>query len=683
MLSAVFLTVLLSTIFSSDIIFSLWTSPHRSGGAVNFTFYILFSVILFLILKNKDWQKLWNFSFIIGDLAVLFAMLQYFNVFPDILVSYGRPVSTLSNSLLFAIYLLLLTFPISSFIIREKSKKRFFYIASLLLFIFGIVVSGSRAAYLGLLVGAFCFLFFYPVRKTETPNGNYLKKLLVLKISAVIVLTLAAFGVYYMNSQAYIPKFLEKNRIFQEFKARASISLFLADPRFSAWQVSLQAVKEKPIFGWGPENQSIGFDKYYDPSLPYLTKEWGDWWDRAHNILLDLSIAHGLLFTIIYFSFFVLLFYRLFKIKNANTEDKVSAHALMATFLGYFITLLFGFDSVSTYLMLFFIIGYSLYLTSSNDVEKMGVTPKNTENKQAFVYKKRKPIFIFLFIILIIFLWKYNIKPLIVNAEINKAEDLSCDKKLDALEKMFNQKSFLDTFLRLTYAGDIKACVESNPSKTVEHIKSGVDALKYVSTVRPLYTRTWILLGSFNTILFANETDPQIKKTLYEEINYDFNKAISLSPKHQEIFSEWAKFYFAAGDYAKMKTLSEECVALNPDTNTCYWYLGLSEIVLGDEKNSSEHIKIAIAKGFPRDTLSSYSQLALVYTKTKNYGKLVSVYESLISLDPQNIQHHATLAFIYKETGEYKKAREEALKILELAPEAKDDINLFLKTLPY
>jgi len=681
------LALILSTLFSSDITFSLWNSPHRSGGSVNFIFYILFSLVLLFILKNSDWKKLWNFVFVIGNFIVIFALAQYFNIFPDFLVSYGRPVSTLSNSILFALYLVLLTFPVLSFLIKEKGKKRFFYLSSLFLFVFGVLISGSRAAYFGLFTAGFYFFFFYPQKRFELSDKPYLKKIPILKIITVILLLLSIYAVYYINTASDFPAFLEKNKIFQSsIKPRLSINLFLNDPRFSAWQVAFKGLIEKPVLGWGPENFAIAFDKYYDPSLPYITKEWGSWWDKAHNVFFDFAVTYGLLFSAIYFSFFGLLFWKLHKLKSAeanadnNIEKTLITHGVQATFIGYFATLLFGFDSVSTYIMLFFVIGYSLHLTTRNG------TQNNTNKTQKYIKNSRRSVFIsVLFCVLIFFIWQYNVKPLTINAEINKAENLiearNCEKGLKTLEDLFPKKSFLDAYLRLKYVDYIKTCAETEPRKELEYVKKGVEELKYVSKVRPNYTRAWLLLGSFNTILLVNEKNPENKANLLEKVEYYFNKAHQLGPKHQEILSEWAKTYFAVKNYLKMKEKAEECIGLNPDNNSCHWYLGLAEIALGNEKRGKEHLEIAKAKRFPFDNRSSLTQLAIVYSETQNYQELVSVYNSLIAIAPQNIQYRATLAFIYKELAEYKKARKEALKILEIAPEAKEDVDKFLKTL--
>lgn len=686
----------LSTLLSTDILFSLWSSPHRSGGAVFFAFCVLFSILLSLIPDRNDWKKLWNFSFIIGDLAVGFAMLQYFNVFPDILVAYtGRPPSTLSNSILFAAYLMLLFFPVLYFAIKKIGKQKIFYLISLFLYSFGILTSGSRAAYLGIAIGGFYFLFFYPViKRREAEEKNLFKKLPIFKIVTISFIILAIFGVYYVNTHEKLPQFLENNGVVKLVASRLSISTLLAEPRFSAWRVALNALKEKPVFGWGPENFSIGFDKYYDPNLPYITEEWGNWWDRAHNIFIDLALCNGLLFSIVYFLFFGILFYKLFKRRRENAEYTVSAHAILSTFLGYFITLLFGFDSVSTYIIFFFVVGYSLFLTREsatlqplNQKEQAQIinygraqTEKN-ERTFYFLSKKKNVIAAIALIFFIWFLWQYNLKPLFINSEINKAKKLECEKQLNGLEKLFSQKSFLGAYLYLTYAENVKTCAQANPLKEIEYIKKGVAALKNASTIRPTYTRTWLMLGSFNTILLINETNPETQKNLYEEINNDFRKAQALGPNHQEIFSEWAKFYFAIEDYQKMKEKSEECIAIGENTDSCFWYLGLSEILLGDEKTGKKHIEIAKSKRFPYNTLAAYSQLGIVYTKTKNYKDLISVYESLRNLDPENIQYYASLAFLYKENGYYGEASVAAMNIFKLQPENKEAFDFILSLL--
>src|SRR3989344_3792775 len=456
-LLGIILLIILSTIFSSDIVFSLWTSPHRSGGAVNLIFCVLMAVVMYFILKAKDWQKLWNFSFLIGDLVVLFAFIQYFNLMPNLFVAYeGRPPSTLSNPILLAIYLLFLIFPAISFFIKnfkEKyqggqktswvSKESIFYLASVVLFVFGIFISGSRAAYLGLAIGGSYFLIFYP------------KLMHKARMAFVILLGLAISGILYVSLTPNLPSFIANNPKVSFVADRislTSITQALGQTRFSAWQTFFQSVKEKPILGWGPENQAVAFDRYYNPDLDYLVVLGQDWWDRAHNIFLDLSVSFGIPFLILYLLLFSFLFWKLKNVKKNNPEKTLPAHAIQSVVLAYFITLSFGFDSATTYLILFFIVGYSLYLISNQaEPEQFQIHSKIYSS----LFKNRKITTGALLVFAVWFLWQFGAKPLSINAKVNIAEKLECPQKMSLMDEVLESKSFLDSYVRLKYAEDV------------------------------------------------------------------------------------------------------------------------------------------------------------------------------------------------------------------------------------
>jgi len=686
----IMLIIVLSTIVSLDITFSLWSSPHRSGGAVNFIFSILLSITLFLLVKEQDWKKLFDFSFLVADLVVLFAAIQYFNLLPTIFIGYsGRPPSTLSNPILLGIYLILLTFPLVSFIIKEKfnpvnssfaginrARKSIFYWVSLVLILFGIFISGSRAAYLGLVIGGLYFFLFYP------------KKLLKMKLILLCITILIASGILYISFTPKLPHFIENSPRLSFLANRISMQNIMqavGQTRFSAWQTFFKAVKEKPLFGWGAENQSIAFDTYYNPDLSYLVKLGEDWWDRAHDIFLDLSISYGILFLLLYLFFFIYLFWRLQKNKVAQPNKSLASHAVQATFLSYFVALIFGFDSVTTYLTLFFIIGYTLYLIAPSAIDQ---SQQVIETKAYYsLFKKRKAIIGVALILLILFLWQYSLKPLIINAKISSVEKLNCRDELNTMEKLLSERTFIDSYLRLKYVEDVKTCSSYIIDNESEYLKKVVNALKDAVKIQPRYTRSWILLTQFNNSLLSIETNPDVKASLKKDSQYYVSKAKQLSPKRQEVFVAEAEIYFVVGDFDKMKKITKDCIAIDKDAAYCYWYLGLSELLLGDEKQGSQDIETAKEKGHDYNNRVSLSQLALAYSKNKNYKALVSIYSQLTEIDPHNIdlqiQDHATLASLYKELGDYKNARKEALQIIKLNPDAKSDVEDFLNTLPY
>jgi len=675
----------LATIFSLEPYFSFWGSPYRSGGFLNFAFYIIFAILVLLILKQKDWQKIWDFSIFIGVLVAMIAIFQQFNIFSEILIHRSvRPVSTIGGPIFLAIYLLLLSFLTLSFGIRErKIAKKLFYFLTLLLFIFVILLTWSRAAFIGLAVGFFYFLFFYP------------KKLIWLKVLTLLFLVLGSCGLYYINTQPELPQIIQNNWFLKGVLSRASIKNAMQDSRFSGWKVSWQAIKDKPILGHGPENFSIAFDKYYDPSLPNISKiatgGTGGWWDRGHNFALDIAITAGIPALIIYLLLFGILFWRLQKLKKKEPDYSLICHGIQATFIGYLTANFFGFDTFSAYLISFLLIVYSLRLISNTDSEK-----ENKEaEKQRFilckVLKYKKTIIFTLFIFLIWFIWVFNIRPLQINTQVNVAlyqkEHKDCSGAINRIEELLSSHSFLDEYIRLKYLDIIGDCIEeAKPEESYLTSKKAIQALKESAEIRPTYTRNWLLLGIYTNYLAEKErsnpvASPEDIEELKEEADYFFGKACQLNPKRQEILIEWMRTDFLNEEYQKAKEKAQKCIELNPDFQDCYWMAGLANVYLNNKKEADFNFEIAKEKGYRLEAELSLLQLTKAYAVHKNYEELAIIYEKLTKIDHSKPQYHASLAFVYREMGDFEAARKEAMEVIELDPRSRESVELFLKTL--
>ncbi len=680
----------LATLFSSDIRFSFLGSPYRSGGFLNFSFYIIFAVLVLLIVRRNDWQKIWDFSIFIGILVSAVAIFQYLGLFSKIVIPFSsRPPSTIGGPTFLAVYLLLLTFLTFFFTVTEKKYlKKFFYFSALLLFLFVILITGSRAAYFGLLVGSFYFLFFWSINFFSSK-----KKILflALKILVGILLIISAYGIHYLNSQPQLPQFVQDNKILKQVADRLSISLFLDETRFYVWKISLEAVKDRPIFGYGPENFSIGFDKYYNPSGLDIDVDWGSWWDRAHNFIFDISATAGIPALIIYFSLFTILFFRLQKLKyteddeNKQRKTRIAAHSIQATFIGYLAANFFSFDVFSTYLISFLLIGYSLYLISSSTAGN--ITHETTRNRTR-KYTNSSWKFVFLFVsisVLLWFIWAFNLKPFQINKEINLALYLSEYKNYNPallrIEKILPTHTILDAYLRENYVEIIGKYVKERPEMAQNLSPKAIKVLKENIKIRPYYTRNWLLLGDYTNILIEKETRPEFIEKLKKETDAYYKKASELSPFHQEIFIGWAKTGLITGEYQKAKERIQQCIDLAPELGDCRWLKGLSNIYLGETEEAQENIRIADQKNFPVDSKFSLSQLVNAYAKTENYQALIETYHKLIELEPTIPQYHASLSLAYKIIGDYKKAREEAMIVLELSPESKANVEEFLRSL--
>jgi len=671
LLTSLFSIFLLATIFSVDPSLSFWGNPYRGGGFITFAFCIAFSVLSFVLLRKDDWTKAWFFTILIGVLISLTAIVQYNGIFSKLVLSASdRPASTMGSPIILAVYLLLLLFPAISFAIKENNKYlKSFYIFSILVFLYTILITGSRAAYLGIAVGALYFFLLYP------------KKLKAIKLTVVGLLVLAVCFVFYVNTANNYPNFLKQNNLFKSVTERLSVRLFLMDPRFYTWAgVDYKILLDKPILGYGPENFSVGFDKHYDPSIPYLNKDWGSWWDKAHNISIQTVSDAGFFALIIYLSLFAVLLWKLQKSKSLGQPDKniTVIHGLQATLIGYFTALLFSFDTFGTYLIFFFIIGFCMHIIYNDENAAQNQIQKNSARK--------KLLLCILAIVLAIFLWQYNIVPLKINAEINKAGILAkqkqCPAAFNILDTNLQKHSFLDSYNIMQYIEIEKICANYYPENGLTYAKKGTELLTEAVKLQPLYSRYWIWLSSLTTNLAIQEGNTETKNSLLKQSTSYLDKASQLAPKHEEILIERARIEMAGENYKKMQEYSKKCISLSPSIGDCYWYLGLSEIYINDKIGADKDILLAASKGYDTNSGISLSEIANAYGSIPDYKNLVLTLEKLVTLSPNSTDYRSLLATLYKKLGDYSKARQEALKILQLSPESKQNIDQFLNTLP-
>ena len=688
----------LATIFSLDRNFSLWGSPYRSGGFLNFAFYIIFAILVFLILQKPDWQKIWDFSIGIGILVSIIAIFQQFGIFSEIFIPAATKLSsTIGGPIFLGIYLLLLSFLTLSLGLRGKNLiKKIFYFISFFVFIFIILLTASQAAYLGFAFGFLYFLFFYPVRKYkkqektqegQISNGIYPKKIVLFKILIGSLIIFGLFGAYFLKTHPEVS--LSQNHIIQ------NLFQWRMDPsRISAWKLSLKALKDKPILGYGPENFSIPFDKYYDPSLPGITRQPGGgiagWWDRAHNFVFDISLTAGIPALIIYLLLFGVLFWQLQKLKK-DSKQAVICHGIQATFLAYFVANFFSFDTFSSYLISFLLVVYSLHLISSaNLLEESESGIKNTPRSVLGVLRKYKALIMFLLLILLIwFIWNYNLKPLEINKEVNygrfveTGETEKREEVLLRIEKVLSSHSFLDNYVRLSYVDVIGQHLKENPEKKLELAQKATKVLKENIKIRPYYTRNWLFLGAYTNYLIEEyqKTQPDIAQDLKKEGDFYFEMTEQLSPERLDLWISWAKLDLITGEYKKAKEKAQKCIELKPDRRECWWWLGLAQIGLGEKEEAKKSIEIAGEMDYPINSRNSLLQLAKMHGLQKDFLELLEIYQKLIKNEPKKFQYHASLAHVYKMLGDYEKAREEAFIVFVLSPESRESVEEFLKSL--
>lgn len=684
-LSAYFIVLIIATIFSDDTTFSFFGSPARASGLLNMLFFLAFVFFMALFIKGELWNKLIRINFIAGSFASVLAIVQYFGLLKNIFLSSesGATPSLLGNSTFLAIYMIFLAFcAFAFFLSQENKRKKTVYGGLFLLFLFTIFVTSSRASYIGVLMG-FAFYFLLFPKKLSEGEDRLVKwitreRIKILKISSFIFIFLIISLVVYVNMIEKLPDFIENNKKLSFFiQNRLSVENAIRDltgTRLSTWKITLKAIQEKPFLGWGPENFHIGFEKYFDPTLPPSLARL--WLDRPHNIFLEILVNSGIFALIFYIAFWAILLWQLqvFKNKNENKKEVNFAHSLQAMFIAYLTVLFFNFDSFSTYLISFFFIGYALYLISSKDGQ-ITITPMAKPMPFA-----KPTAFIFLSVIAL-FVWFWNIKPLYLNEKIvlidNLSESKQCKKALSLTNNSNWEKAgIIKAYAALKHSDAIKKCTYIQPEKEAEYAQKSLSLLKKASESQPKYSRTWLFMGAFGNVLAAREENNKENKNkmLLDARDY-LHKALELSPKRQEIFAELQKNYLLAEDYASMEKLAQDCINIDSSQGFCYWYLGIAQIFMGDQENGKKNIGLSKEKYYNDP---SYLQLGAAYISQKNYKDAVDAYRLLTSIYPDKVSYHATLALLYKEIGEFERAVEGAKTVFKLQPENPETIE-FLK----
>ena len=149
---------------------------------------------------------------------------------------------------------------------------------------------------------------------------------------------------------------------------------------------------------------------------------------------------------------FGFLFWQLQKLKTTNFHEsenesapipkssRIVAHGIQSAFLAYLVANFFSFDVFSTFLIFFLMIGYSLYLISQ--LNQKLTSPKSVPRTGFEKLKRKKGVILFLgFLLLIWFIWNFNVKPFQINTKINVAKFLAKEnqyqKAISTIEDAF------------------------------------------------------------------------------------------------------------------------------------------------------------------------------------------------------------------------------------------------------
>ncbi len=373
--SAFVLAYLLSSIFAYDPHAAFWSNYERGEGGFQMLHYYAFFVLLVLLLKRwSDWRTVFYLSLAAAVLMILYGVGAAMNI-PNLVgpsrgsdptVSFWERLfvprfqGSLGNPAYVAPYLMFSVFyAIYLWFGRQWNKwwppALFFGGLSVFFSIF-FFLSQTRGAFLGAIAAAFSFLLYLAFTLREK------KKWAIGLLIALIALGGALFA--FRNSA--VIQAIPGSRVFH-----LGLGERTAQTRLWTWQSAWEGFKERPVFGWGPENFSTAFDKYFDPRhfVPGQNSE--TWFDRAHSVLFDYLAETGAIGFLAYAAMFVVFLWGLFSLVRSRrsrgggeqmisrlTESPVLQALIIGMLVGYLVQGLLLFDVLPIYLNLFLLLAF-------------------------------------------------------------------------------------------------------------------------------------------------------------------------------------------------------------------------------------------------------------------------------------------------------------------------------------
>jgi len=408
---------ILASVFGPDLFNSFWSKYERMTGLLMWFHLLALFIATVSVFKKEDWFKVFEISLIVASIASALSLLPKVGV--TILADrqfMARGGSTLGNSsflasyLLFNVFIALYLFLVSfknkseqkinewfSFLRIDWGLKVFSGITFLFLSV-ALIFSTGRAAAISFLAG---LVLLFLLRITFCERGK-------LKIAGILLLIIILIG---GSITAFYVTQLGDNQVKKIIDEKFEMELVSKD-RIAVWGIGWRGLQEEPLLGWGKENYSIVYAKYFDSRI-FLPEYGSDiWYDRAHNIVVDTLVSTGVLGFIAYIGIFISALYILWKRFFARKIEFITAGIFSVMLFSYFLQNLTVFDMVSNLMMFFLVLGFIASIDLSNK-EK----PEKQERKE-FTHKPFLAL-----IILIVFIFSFTnfvIKPSMSNGYLIK-----------------------------------------------------------------------------------------------------------------------------------------------------------------------------------------------------------------------------------------------------------------------
>ncbi len=654
---AVFLgMIILTSITGVNFERSFWSVFERMTGLLTlFHLFVFYIVLISCFQERRYWEKILSVSILAAVLICFYALFS------------GNPLtrggSTIGNSSFLSAYLLFNIFFALILMVMKTGFWRVIYGLSLVLFL-GLLFFNpgglTKGAVLSFIIGIVIFIFeilIYLFFRKE-------KKLKKIVLFSLILLVLGIFCFFQLD---FVKDKIDKLWQSNSLQARLII-----------WNIAWQAWQERWWLGWGWENFNTPFIKYYNPQLP-LTHD--IWYDRVHNIILDMGISSGIIGLVSYLAIFGVAIFSLLKLLPKIRERKNILIPLITSTLlvVYFLQNLWVFDMISSYIMFFLTLAFISFLVSS----------QNRENQDRENIRRRilpLPVFLgaFLFVLTIFVLFWGNIQPARASKFIFKGLALPLEQSILNFQKAFRASSMTKFEGPEHFSFKIEAFT-SQSGQNRELLNQGFqlaqEEFRKAILKNPLDFRLHLFLGRHynNFYRFTGDTE---KLILAEKV---LERALELGPTNQQVYFIFAQTRFFQGREQEALDFLQKAKDLEPRFFQARWYLVRAYRLIGKYELALLELKLLekLDYDWQRNIETLKEGIEVLKETGQSVEVLIPLYEKGVEIFPQDHFLWQGLISAYLNSGQKEKAKTAAEKFMKTKPKITPQIEELLKELGY
>jgi len=596
---------------------AFWSNFERMDGWITLIHLLMYLFVFGAMMKTeKIWTWFFRTSIFLSVIMFVYTIIEWKTT------GVARVSTTLGNPIYVAIYFLFNFFFTLILFYKDILKKHldktnplksicknwltYVYAIIALMSIYGIWRTGTRGVLLGLLGGIVVTLLFISIFEKK---NKFFRNSAIAKLILVVLIIGGFFAIENTQFAKNSPMLSRLSEISWGNVAGQG------QARQYVWPMAIKGFLEKPILGWGQDGFNYVFNKYYDPRMHGQE----EWFDRAHDMPLDMLVAGGALGLISYLLIFVATLWLIWK--KREKLGIVEAGILLGAIAGYFAQNLFVFDNVTSYIFFFVVLAY---------VHSISVEDKELPKMLSGEMHSDKVNYLVVPLLVVVFgfsIWYFNVRPINAN--------------LDLIAGMQGY--------------------QEGPSKNLEFFKK---ALSNGALGTPEIREQ--LVGLVPRVANMSGVDDKVKQEFADLAFSEMQKQVTETPKDARYQLFMGSFLENMGQYDLALPYLQKAVDLSPEKQTMLFELSKDLSYVGQKDQA-----LAVAKK-AYDLVPGYDDTRDNYIATAIMNDDNAVVESLLG-NATSSNQVIVRAYLFK-ASEFLKKGDKASAV--------DEVNQAIKVVP-